>query len=308
MNRLQLRSRIVVLASALVLVALGIALGAGPLQHDATTRDRDLAAQKAKVRAADARIADLQGAHQLATAYAAATSGRVVAGTLAGRKVALVSLAGADDDTVDALAALVHSAGGEVTARVALTSALLAQSSSGLLDALTSQMITQTPGLALPAGASAYQRFAALLARGIGVPPSAHAASASYDATAISIVSGLEAAKVIEKAQVTARAGLTLVVLPGRTSASSDATAVSVLATYAGALPTVVAGPTASARADGLIARLRRTDAFPASTLDSIEEPVGRVSAILALAARTRGIAGAYGLIGEVDGAVPPVS
>jgi hypothetical protein len=302
------RSRLVVLAGALLLLALGIAVGAGPLQHGAAARERDLARQKTKVVDRDHRIEELLAANSLGSAYAGATAPRVVAGTLSARKVALVSLPGVESATVDQLAELVRSAGGEVTARVGLEPSLLAASGRGLLDALTSQMVTQTPGLSVPSDASAFERLGVLLARAIGVPASAHATAAAYDPTAISIISGLEAAKVIAKAEVTARAGLTLVVLPAATSSQTDPAAAAVLTSYVTQAPSVVAGPAGSARSHGLLTLLRANSGFTAGTVDSVETAVGRIIATLALAARTRGVQGDYGVVGTVDAAVPPAS
>lgn len=298
-----MRARLVTAAAAVVLLALGIALGAGPLQHDAAERERDRDAQNASAQEAAEEIEALQAQVDFGTAYTGSSASRVVAGTLEGRKVAVVSFPGVEERTVELLDGLVRAAGGEVTAAVVLAPGLLDPAGQGLLDALTRQIAEQVPGLSVPGGASGHGVFATLLARAAGVPASARTVGAPYDEAAISILSGLEAGKVVASSTVTQRANLTLFVLPpeGR---SSDA-AREVVATYAAQVQTVVAGPSASARAGGLLAALREGDG-ELSTVDSLDSSTGRVVAILALAARGRGVTGDYGVVGDVTGAIPP--
>lgn len=301
-----MRDRLIGVAVALLLVALGIGIGAGPLQHP--QHRAATAQQKAALRDRDRQINQLRDAQTLGSAYVGATAARVVAGTLTGRKVAIVALPGAAQGEIDLLRGLVHAAGAQVTADVMLGSALLAAGNSGLVDALTSQILGQTAGLSVPAATSPYQRFGAVLYRGIGVPPAAHVVGAPYDTAAISVVAGLKAAKLVTAATVTERAGLTIVVLPAQLEATATAAATAILSSYASYGPTVVAGPASSAAQGGLLAALRAVTPNTLSTVDSFESSAGRVATVLALAARTRGIKGAYGVIGTVDRAVPPTS
>ncbi|MET3963759.1 hypothetical protein ABIE44_003693 [Marmoricola sp. OAE513] len=296
-----MRARALAAAAAVVLVALGVVLGAGPLQDDAPrTDDR---AQEGY----DERLRDLRDARSFSDAYAGTTASRVLAGTLTGRKVALVVLPGASFDTADLLRGLVRAAGGEVSAEVGLTATLLSSGSTGLVDALTSQLAAQTPGLVAPADASTYQRFGALLARGIAVPPASRSVGGLYDGPALGVMSGFEAAKLVEGVKVGARAGLTLVLLPDQTDPDAYEALTAALTTYAAQIPTVVAGPAGSAGLNGLLGALRAADGRY-STVDSVESAAGRVAAILAIAARTRGDVGDFGAVGDVDDAVPPLS
>jgi hypothetical protein len=293
-------------------VALGVALGAGPLQHSNGERDQELADQRAAVARLQHRVDGLRSSAAFADGFATATGPSLVHGALAGRSVALVTLAGADPDTVARLRTLVAAAAGTITAQIDLAQRATRSSGRQLVEALTSQMATQTAGLVLPADASGYERFGALLARAIGTGATGQPVRAAYDPTAVGIVSGLQSADLIAVPQpVSARAGLALVVAgPGATTdadAAENAVPVTVLQALAQQLPTVVVGPTDAAGDRGLIRALRAT--APAkravSTVDSAQSPAGQVVSILALSARARGTIGSYGAIDAADGVLP---
>lgn len=293
--------------AALLLVALGVGLGAGPLQGDSEKAARDAAAQRDAISERDSRIDALTDVDELAAAYTSATAARVVAGRLTGRKVAVVTLPGSSAETTAQIETLLRSAGAQVTARVQLADALLEPESEGLVEALSSQMLQQTSGVVAPAGANGYQRVGALLARAAGVPASAGVTGAAYDPPAVSVVSGLVAAKLVGEVEVGTRAALAVVVLPPATSSAAATALAGVVAGFASQVSSVVAGPAATA-GDGQVLALLRSQGVAASTADSLETPMARVVAVLALAARTRGVTGDYGVVGAVNGPVPPVS
>jgi len=302
-----LRAAVTVLA-----VALGVALGAGPLQHSNSERDKELADQRAQVVRLQHRVEGLRSSAAFADGYATATGPSLVQDALAGRSVALITLAGADPDTVTRLRALVGAAKGQITAQVDLAQRATQSSGRQLVEALTSQMATQTPGLTLPADASGYERFGALLARAVGTGPTGQPARAAYDPTAVGIVSGLQSADLIGVPQpAAARAGLALVVAGPAASSDADAAEnavpVTILQALAEQLPTVVVGPTDAAGARGLIGALRASGPAKGvvSTVDTAQTATGQVIGILALAARARGTVGAYGAVHAADGVLP---
>lgn len=295
------------LVGGLLLVALGIGLGAGPLQGDGERRAREAAQQRDALTQRDQQIADLQRQADLGAAYTSATAARALDGRLAGRTVAILTLPGSDATTVEHLEELLQAAGAEVTAKVGLSDALLDPGGEGLVEALSSQMVQQTSGLQVAAGVTGYQRIGALLARAIAVTPSERVARASYDPTAISILSGLGAAKLVDGTEVTARAGFSVVVLAPTTPPAHAAALSSILGAYGAQVPSVVAGPASSAAEGQVLAELRSQGA-PLSTVDSVDTTMGRVVTVLAVAARTRGISGDYGIVGAVNAAVPPDS
>ncbi len=303
-----MRTRLVGLAVVVLAIALGIAVGAGPLQHDSGQRERDAKAQAAQLQSARRKVAALTADARAAARYDDATAVTAVKGTLTGHDVALVALPGADPQTLIALRSLVAAAGGSVTADVALGAPMATASSRQLVEALTSQMATQAQ-LVVPASSDGYQRFGLLLARAIGVPPSSHIVGATYDPAALAIMAGFQTAGLVSSTKVTTRAALVLVVT-GPAARSADAAAenaipVSFLRAMSGQVAAVVAGPDSAAGALGIIGSLR-SGSPGLSTADGTQLARGRVAAVLALAARTRGVVGDYGSIGQVDGPIPP--
>jgi hypothetical protein len=299
-------------AAAALAVALGVALGAGPLQHSNSERDKELAAQKAEVARKQREIAALRSTTAFADGFATATGPALVNGALAGRSVAVVTLPGADPALVDQLKTAVAAAQGQVTAQVDLAASMAKSSSRQLVEALTSQMLTQTPGVSVPADAGGYSRFGALLARAIGTGPTGDPAQAGYDATAVGIVSGLESADLVKLSQpITARAGLALVVAgpPARNdrAAAENAVPVTILQALGAQLPTVLVGSAGAAGNRGVVGALRASEAARkvVSTVDSAETAMGRVTGVLALAARARGTVGQFGAVNAADGPVP---
>ena len=299
-------------AAVLVLaVALGIALGAGPLQHSNAQRDKELAAQQAQVARLHRQVAGLQASGAFAEAFATATGPTLTRAVLAGRSVAVVTLPGADPALVTQVLADVAAAQGRVTAQVALAPSMARSSSRQLVEALTSQMLAQTSGVQVPADAGGYARFGALLARALGTGPSGQPAQAAYDPTAVGIVTGLQSANLISLPQpVSARAGLAVVVAGPQAAsdaaAAENAVPVTLLRAFGAQLPTVVVGTSGAAGSRGVLGALRASDARTVvSTVDSIQTAMGRVAAVLALAARAGGTIGAYGAVKAADGPVP---
>lgn len=297
-------------AVAALCVALGMALGAGPLQHSNSERDKELAAEKAEVTRKQRQVDSLKRTTAFAESFATATGPALTRGALAGHAVALVTLPGADPALVDQVKAAVAAAQGQVTAQVALAASMGRSSSRQLVDALTSQMLTQAPGVTVPADAGGYARFGALLARAVGTGGTP--AQAAYDPTAVGIVSGLQSADLVTMTQpVAARAGLAIVVAGPEArsdaAAADNAVPVTILEAFGAQVPTVVVGSTGAAGSRGVIGALRSTPgAHPAvSTVDSIETAMGRVGAVLALAARARGTVGQYGAVNAADGPLP---
>jgi hypothetical protein len=299
-------------AIAVLVAALGVAIGAGPLQHSNSQRDKELADHRAAAVRLQHRVDALRSSSAFADSYAAATGPTLLGGALAGRSVAVLTLPGADPDVVSKLRSDVQAAQGQVTAQVDLDARSTRSSGRQLVEALTSQMVTQTPGLDVPADASGYERFGALLARALGTGPSGQPARAAYDATAVGIMSGLQSADLVTVPQpVSARAGLALVVagpeVTGADDPAENAVSVTILQALARQLPTVVVGSTGAAGERGVVGALRASAPSKGvvSTVDSVETSAGQVIGILALAARARGTVGSYGGVDAADGVLP---
>ena len=295
----------------MLVLALGIALGAGPLQHSGQERDRPPPPQKRKLAQAKAEITDLTAAGKYASDFAGATSSALVSGKLVGRTVALVLLPEADQDTVEALRSVLTVAGARVTSEAIMAPVLGSAESRQLVEALTSQMVAQNPSLEVPADAAGYERLGALLARGIAADRRSGPGGSSYDQTAVGIVSGLQAADLVTVLKSSPRASLSIVVAgpPASTDAEAAANAVpvTIVKGYAAETPTVLVGPTGAAGPRGVLGLLRTDKAASADIagVDSADTPMGRVAVVLALVARIQGLVGQYGGVGATDGPVP---
>jgi hypothetical protein len=295
-----------------LVLALGVAIGAGPLQKSNERRDDELAAQQRRVAEKQREIASLQASEQYSAAYAAATAAGLVRGALKGHSVTVLALPGADSASVAGVRDLITAAGGAVTGTITFAEVMGRASSRQLVEALTSQMAAQNPGLEFPENAGGYQRFGVLLARAVGLPRQADKATAPYDETSVGIVSGLQTAGLITETGVSSRAALTVAVT-GPAAASADAAGANavpttILRAYAAQAPLVVAGPSSAAGELGILALLRTGDAVKdLSTVDTVETVSGQVTAVLALAALTRGTTGSWGGPEAEDGSIPPL-
>lgn len=300
------------LVGVLLVLALGVAIGAGPLQKSNERRNDELAAQKRAVAQKQREIAALQAASRYSSDYARATASGLVRTTLAGRAVTVLVLPGAAASSVAGVRLLVEAAGGRVSATVTFTPLMARASSRQLVEALTSQMATQNPDIELPDDAGGYQRFGVLLARAVGLPRKAAKATAPYDEVAVGILSGFQTAGLIEAPEVTDRAALTVAVTgpaaADAQAAAANAVPTTILRAYAGRAPLVVAGPADAAGRLGILGALRAgADVEDLSTVDTLEAVSGQVTAVLALAALNRGTTGAWGGADAADGPVPPL-
>lgn len=160
------RYHLVSLISVFLALAVGIVLGAGPLQGpigsslqsqvDGLRTDRDT------LRA----DLDVSRAHTEQTAaFVEATASDLIADTLTDRSVTLVRLSGADNDAADAVSARVEEAGGSVAADVSLSEGAFEPADAGLLSSL------RDADPALPEDDAAV--VSAAMARALGAAPSA---------------------------------------------------------------------------------------------------------------------------------------
>lgn len=275
--------RLLPLLSILFALAVGIALGAGPLDDDrgeAATRPR------ASTTADDGYDA----------AFAAAVAPTLYARGLAGQSVAVVTTPGVSDSLVKALTDQVVAAGGTVTGRTRLTAALTAPGQKTLVDTmgsqLATQLATQAPALG-DASLTTYPRMGRLVGLAL-----ATTTTAGPPGTAASTVrESLLAAKLTSDPGTAPVAPLVLLVLGSNLDDTIVTGLVEGLAAQAHGV--VVAGGTGSED----VARVAAADT-PVATVDGVERPAGRVAAVLALVRQVTGGGGSFGASG-IDGAVP---
>lgn len=305
------RYHIVTVVSLFLALAIGIAIGGGPLKGEV---DNSLVTQVENDRRT---IADLQGrldGADTAAAYndavAEALAPDVLADRLAGHGVAVVVLPGADPATVDGLGERVRAAGGEVVGSYRLAPALLDRAQRGLVEDLAARLVTEVPDLAGVADASGYEQAGALIVRAIAT---AEDGPVEVDRSASAVLAGLSTAGLVTAdGTPEARADLVLVVAGPGPQAELPSGAGTVLADLAdafsaGAAGVVLAGPTRAARPDGLLAAARRDlrTSSRVSTVDSANLVAGQVVTVLTLAGALAGEVGHHGAVGASGGAAP---
>jgi hypothetical protein len=305
------RYHIVSLVSVFLALAIGIALGGGPLKGGVdNSLVQDLAARKKLEHNQRLQIKELRASTSFADSYAQSTAPKLLAGTLKGVTVAVVALPDARRSMVTSLAGLVRTSGGTVVGDYRVGTKLGENANKGLVDQLGTQMQADAPDVALPSDVSTYQRFGYLLARAIG---SKSDAGEAYDATSTNLVSGFSTAGLFSAVGTPKRrADVVLVVTgPGATTHAQAATN-EIHSEVAGALATnvrtvLLAGPADGARAGGLIRKVRDDSALAGklSTVDSAATGPGGVVTMLAIAQDLTEGTGQYGAVDAADGPVP---
>jgi hypothetical protein len=306
------RYHIVSIVSVLLALAIGVALGGGPLKGevDNTLVEQVEADRRAK---ADLRsqISALGAGNAFTDDFATAVAPRLVDGALEGRPVTLLVLPGAEESAITSMTELVETAGGSVGGTVRAGEGLVDVGNKQLVDELGSQLLDGLSDVTVPEDAGTYERLGVILARAVGTDEDA---GAPVDDAANSILSGLSTADLMSPAGDLTRRGSLILVVGGagpeegseREGASAVVTAL-VAAMDEATDGVVVAGPIAAARKNGVIESIRRevVTARQVSTVDTLDRVTGQVVAIMALAEQAGGAAGHYGSVDAADGVMP---
>ncbi len=302
------RYHLVSLASVLIALAVGIVLGAGPLNsgilESVNSEVKTLRQDKTDLRAQLDAATKSVGVHQ---SFESSRLPAMVAARLSGRTVVLVTLPGAPTGVVSTTEDTLAAAGAVVSGRIAVTSAYVdpAPSAVAARTALATQVDTV---LAMPAGSAPAGTLDAAVAAcladrtitgsdGVTFEPTAQARTQAWQL--------LRDAGLVDRSLPEQVATAAVVVGGPAVDASTDAgAAADAFAGLAGALDsradgavlaedltagdTAVVSPVASARSDS---SLRRS----VSTVDDAGTTIGQVSIVDALAEQLAGKVGQYG-------------
>jgi len=283
------RHHVVSLVAVFLALAVGVALGGGPLgelgRDDAPT-------------SASARVDQQQARRTVdfGEQFAAAAAPTLYADRLHDHPVAILTLPGARRAVVSALSAQVEQAGGTVTGTFQAERSLVAASEKSLVDTLGSQLMTQLGHGTVPADSSTYDRIGRL----VGLALSGSQVS---DDQADSLRQSLAGADLVTSPDTASRAPLVLVVL-GRDGVDPAILSGLFSGIDAVASGVVVAGLTDSGAAGDLRALRAEPVADHVATVDGAESAVGQVTTVLALARSLKVPGGSFGASGS-DGAVP---
>jgi Copper transport outer membrane protein, MctB len=297
-----LRRNIFPLFGAGTTLALGIALGAGPLQGDSGGDGSDgLSAANSQL---SEQLAAARGSAGFGESLAAAASRSWLQGQLTGQSVTLFVLPGVSADRVDAVRAAVKSAGGTVAVTAYLSDDLLDAGHKTYVGSVATSSLDGAGKIDGARSKDPYQQFGALLGRAY----LADVDRLPFDDIATKIDSELQGAKLVKvDGEPTERGALALVLGSGAHGADVGVQASSLIgSTLAeqvasasqGAL--VATSPTGAA-AGGLIASIDSSGAAGRrlSTLNVSDGAVADVATVYALAAAARGKGGDFGVDGS---------
>ena len=311
------RYHVVSLVSIFLALAVGIVLGAGPLNEGISTGITDqvkqLTTEKNQLRTErDAALT----ATKAQDSWAEAVTPALVARQLGGRSVAVVELPGADSSQVDATVDVLEQAGATVSTQVTIQDSWIDPAKQSdrddVADELTGQLTT-----APATDAGTEDVLAAELARALVTTELAQ--TGQPDEGGAAVLKTLTDAGLVEVDGGTDASGqrATLALLVGG-APDSDATDAQVTtddaawvalareldSASAGAL---LAGPPEAAADGGPVAALRsdKDVAATVSGVDDLDSPIGRVNVVLGLRQQLSGGAGQYGTAGSADAVSP---
>jgi hypothetical protein len=291
------RHHIVSLVAVFLALAVGVALGGGPLSE--LGRDASATTATAKEKTQDAKRTATFGDE-----FATATGATLYDGRLQDHPVAVLALPGADEQVVAALEEQVQAAGGNVTGRYDVQKALIDPGEKSLVDTLGSQLMTQLGAGVVDAEASTYTRMGQLIGVAVSTTePTAQPAGQKSTSIRQSLLGADLMTSPRGEVEV---APLVLVVMGSKSGATEDQAVLSgLLSGLAARSAGTVVVADSQAGVDGSMAELRREPvADEVTTVDGVESPLGQTTATLALLRALAGDGGSFGASGA-DGAVP---
>jgi hypothetical protein len=315
------RYHLVSIIAVFLALAIGIVVGTtalnGQVLDDLRARNGAVIQDKRNL---ESLVRDLRTQVSRRDQFAVTVGPTVLAGTLAGERVLVVTTPGASDQDVKDLITRVGQAGGTPTGVLRLGADLLDPAKSSVVDDVVARVAPA--GLALPENSAADRAALELAAATVSTPT---ADGVSSDAAA-KILGGFTGADLVDVQQpagsknATTLVPATLAVLvtagadgkaPDEVAKQRQQIALAVVrAMDARSSGTVVAGPESAARTGGLIAAVRADSGLSdrVSSVDTVDSAFGAVSVILALREQAAGGSGRYGQGPGSEAAAPALS
>lgn len=303
------RYHIVSLISVFLALAVGIALGAGPLEE---TIGNQLNEQVAQLRAEkDALREELGAADSVSMerkTYLEDSAEELLVGALP-RTVAVVTLPGADDDVVSAVVQRLGQAGATVTARVAVTPVWTDADQQTFRTSLVGNLSGYLdPGPSADASTNAVLGLSLARALTAGSPEDPTALTEEAGLLLDVLTSGQLVAVTVAPDQPADAA--VVIAPPVGSDAVGDEAAVSALVGLAAALADEAAGVVVGGPATdqtGVVQAVRAGDvADRVATVDTIGDVTGQISLPRALAMAVAGSVGHFGYADSAGDVMPP--
>lgn len=308
-----LKRHVIAVVAALFALAVGIAIGGGPLSYVPETDEPTTASPGDDPDDPDDQPVDQPVASgAFADLFAASAAATLYDGQMLGHPTVILTMPGADEDVVEGMVTQVKAAGGGLTGIFAVEGGVTDLGETSLIDKLGSQLVTELSTELnddrVDPLASTYVRLGQLIGLAISTLDKG---GVKASGSAEKIRTTLATAGLLTSPAGARLAPLVLVVLPPHDAEDEDLLAsagiyrgltVGLVENPAGV---VVLGDLASGE-EGILAELREDEDIlvGASTVDGSDTGVGQVTAMLALIQTLDDIVGSYGASGS-DGAVP---
>ena len=304
------RYHLVSLISVFLALAVGVVLGAGPLQNSLGTALNDqVTALREDRNATQTKLEQTETAVNERDSYITQAASSLLPGTLASKNVALVLLPEAKAEDADAVATQLKTAGATVTGRVSLTTTWVDLSRKSYRSTFSGQIQGHLGGAgskdaneilgeglakALTGNDDSSRALMDLLTVDTSGTPFVTVDSTPTAPAEMIVVVG-------PRPQASSGKGATVQASPGQ---DPKVWSRSLAGTASGA-PTVVIG--SADGEDNVVAVIRSEDA-KVTTIDSVGQVAASVSAPLALASTQAGTIGHYGFDKGADAVMPPVT
>ena len=306
------RYHLVSLISVFLALAVGVVLGAGPLQNSLGTALNDqVTALRENRNATQAKLEQTETAVNERDSYITQAATSLLPGTLASKNVAMVLLPDAKAEDADAIAAQLKNAGATVTGRVSLTSTWVDLSRENYRSTFSGQVQGHL-------GSTNSQDANGILGEALAKALTANDASSRVLMDMLSVTVDKSGTPFISVDSTPTAAAEMIVVVGPRPQASSGKGATveaspgedpkawaKALEGTAGRAPTVVVG---SADGDGGVVGIIRSEKAKVTTIDSVGQIAASVSTPLALASTRAGTTGHYGFDKGAEAVMPPVT
>ena len=306
------RYHLVSLISVFLALAVGVVLGAGPLQNSLGTALNDqVTALRENRNATQAKLEQTETAVNERDSYITQAATSLLPGTLASKNVAMVLLPDAKAEDADAVATQLKSAGATVTGRVSLTSTWVDLSRENYRSTFSGQVQGHL-------GSTNSKDANGILGEALAKALTANDDSSRVLMDMLSVTVDKSGTPFISVDSTPTAAAEMIVVVGPRPQASSGKGATveaspgedpkawaKALEGTAGRAPTVVVG---SADGDGGVVGIIRSEKAKVTTVDSVGQIAASVSTPLALAATRAGTTGHYGFDKGAEAVMPPVT
>lgn len=309
------RYHLVSIISIFLALAVGIVLGAGPLQANIGDQLADqVAALRTEKQELNTRLATSEELVSAGDDYATAVSGRVVGGRLETRQVVAIVLPSAEDNLVSAVESTVAASGAEINAQVTIAPDWFDPSMAGERDQAARAAAT---ALGLSSSDAGDALLAQVLARIVVSTDAAGPSESRTTALKVLVDAGLvdTTVEALDPGDVAVVSSGDIAGTESVVTAQSDAIRAlgqalaegSAAAVVAGGEPSSAAGQPVSSDAVSAIREVSETAAV-ISTVDHARDGSGPAIVVLAIESELAGRVGHYGIAAGATATVPRVA